>query len=836
MTAQVDYRFDLFAIYSSLDASWVNGYLLPALGLPDSRVMTVERFNPGETRLHEFERAVTDSHFTAVVLTPAFLGDQWAGRAQLLAAHLGVEERRNRLLPIVLRSCDLPLDLLSRVPLDYTEEADWESQTARLRELLDRPEPESEEVSCPYPGLVPYAEEDAALFCGRGGEIRELLRRTPYVRSVLVIGPSGSGKSSLVFAGFVPELRRREPNVWLIRPLRPGAKPVSRLQSALDRSPNDPHPWENPSTVVANLLSRHPPARRLLLVVDQLEEAFGQAPLPEREEFITAVQALRQVPACTAVLTMRADFYPELMQSQLWPLAETERLEVVPLRGTALRDAVEQPALQRGVLLEPALVERLTADAAKGPGVLTMLQETLRQLWGERRQRLLTLGAYEVLGREGASGMAVALATRADASLAELSPAERKVARRVFLRLVHLGEGRDDTRRQQSVTDLRVAGEDPALLDRTLTHLIGHRLLTAGNRVGEPDATVDLAHEALITGWPTLQEWVTEGREAELLRRGIERDAEEWTEAHRDRGLLYRGRRLKNAREWRTRYSTEPSASVVAFLAAGRRLDATVKTVAAVLVLLLGLGVVRLAAPVVREYQLRRAVLAASPMVPFPAGAALLGGLGASGPRAEQRRVLAAFSIDQHEVTNGQYGLCVAAHLCSRPVEPASFAGYERLDRDLPVVFLTAYQAADFCRWLGRRLPSGAEWERAARGTAGRPWPWGTDDPTPRRANIKFGNAMSGPWRVHDERFGAGKTPEGVLGLVGNVWEWTSTPETCEATPYDCQHLWNNRDKVDLLEVRGSSFLGGAEPLTFTDPLESIRADEELGFRCARTD
>ena len=259
----------------------------------------------------------------------------------------------------------------------------------------------------------------------------------------------------------MPELHRRWPGEWLVRTVRPGADPLRALRSALEWAPDDTRPQHDPASAVAALLDRHPPARRLLLVIDQFEEALSQALAPDREAFVAIMQALRGVHDCVAVLTLRADFYPELMHSDLWPVAEAERLEVVPLRGAALREAIEQPARQCGVYLEAALVDRLVADAAREPGVLPLLQETLRQLWGEMRQRLLTVGAYEALGRDGDSGMAVALATWADASLAELPPVQRVVARRVFLRLVHLGEGRDDTRRQQPVAALQVAGKIP---------------------------------------------------------------------------------------------------------------------------------------------------------------------------------------------------------------------------------------------------------------------------------------------------------------------------------------------------------------------------------------
>ena len=152
------------------------------------------------------------------------------------------------------------------------------------------------------------------------------------------------------------------------------------------------------------------------------------------------------------------------------------------------------------------------------------------------------------------------------------------------------------------------------------------------------------------------------------------------------------------------------------------------------------------------------------------------------------------------------------------------------------MVYLTAYQAADFCRWLGRRLPSGAEWERAARGSEGRPWPWGTADPARRYANVIIDDPKTALAPVDDQRFAAGTTPEGVSGLVGNAAEWTATSEICQESPYDCQHLWNGSDKVETLEVRGSSFGSTAEPVTFANPHEPEQPVDFVGSRCARSD
>src|SRR5215213_3506298 len=138
------------------------------------------------------------------------------------------------------------------------------------------------------------------------------------------------------------------------------------------------------------------------------------------------------------------------MSSDLWPIDASQRLEIAPLRGAALRDAIARPAEELGVYLEAELLERLLADAADEPGVLPLVQETMVLLWENMQRRLVPLNAYEDLGGDGRNGLAVAIATKADATLAALSPEQQMIARRIFLRLVHFGEGRANTRRQQS--------------------------------------------------------------------------------------------------------------------------------------------------------------------------------------------------------------------------------------------------------------------------------------------------------------------------------------------------------------------------------------------------
>jgi WD40 repeat protein len=539
-------------VHAERDHAWVHGFLLPELGLPEGAVVTPADFAPGASRVAEVERAIEGARVVVLVLTPAFLGDTWSELGELLASHARVLAGDGRLVPLLLEPCELPLRLDFLVPVDCTRPETRAVGVARLREHLDRAvsPPEPERIPCPYPGMVAFGEAQAELFFGRAGEVDDLARRLRHQDLVMVIGPSGSGKTSLVFAGLLPRLSADD---WEVRSLRPGADPMGALAGSLATPP--------------------PPGRRLLSVVDQLEEVFAQAPADQRDRFLAELARLRQAPDTTLLLTMRADFYPDLMGSDLWPLAEGERLELAPLRDEALAEAITGPAATVGVHVEPALVERLLRDAAGEPGVLPLLQETMTLLWERRSRRLLTLDAYRQLGTEGRSGLATALATTADAAYAALSPARQAIARRMLLRLVQLGEGRDDTRRQQPVAALRSAGDDPGELEATLRHLTRHRLLTLGGEQdpGQDTSRADLAHEALITAWPALRRWVDEDREGLRVRAQLADDAQVWDDLHRHPDALYRGARLQTAAEWAKRHPGQLTEVEQAFLAAGER-------------------------------------------------------------------------------------------------------------------------------------------------------------------------------------------------------------------------------------------------------------------------
>jgi serine phosphatase RsbU (regulator of sigma subunit) len=424
--------------------------------------------------------------------------------------------------------------------------------------------------SCPYPGMRPYAAGDADRFHGRAREIAEILGRLRAgEREIYVIGPSGSGKSSLVAAGMLPRLGRGVAGLgsFVVRSMRPGENPAARLRELLELS------VDAPACSVATLVSRHAPDTSVLIVVDQLEEVFTLAGAAERKQFLTLLTALRNERRCVVVFTLRADFYGDFMESPLWTdrCGRISHIEVGPLRGAALREAIARPASDLGVVVQSDLIERLLADAALEPGILPLMQETLVQLWDQRQDQTLTLAHYEELGDRDRSGLAVALSRRADATLRSLTPEQEAIARRIFLRLVSFGEGRSDTRRQQPRSTLCATADNPADFDHVMQQVVTDRLLVTDDDIDGGEPRVDLAHEVMITAWPTLAGWILTRRAAEQRRRQIETTAAQWIARGRGAGGLLDPLELTEVEAWRRTDSARElgeSAAVVELVAA----------------------------------------------------------------------------------------------------------------------------------------------------------------------------------------------------------------------------------------------------------------------------
>ncbi|MEV4379275.1 AAA family ATPase [Streptosporangium sp. NPDC049644] len=436
------------------------------------------------------------------------------------------------------------------------------------------PEDPREQVGdfSPYRGLAAFGPEDAGLFFGRTDLITALVDRVTGHPSrtgpLVVIGPSGSGKSSLLRAGLVPALQRGSHSGetgtrFMI--LNPGDDPVGTLAKRFavlgDSSPEEfrrrlqDQPGHLREALVRILGDR---TERPVIIVDQFEEVFTACPDEHQRRIF--VEALHSVSVGTegdapavVVIGVRADFYghctahPELLSALDHPLV------VGPMTTAQLSEAVEGPAALTGLILQDGLVDLLLEDLGTGAqlsamgmgGVLPLLSHALLATWQNREGRTLTLAGYRETG-----GIARSLAQTADTTLRGLDSAGHRIARRLLPRLVRLGEDTESTRRTIPLADLLPPAASPGHVEarQVLDHFVHARLVTVD------EDSVQLTHEALIRAWPQLRLWIEEDRATLLVLQQLGEDAREWAGHDRDPAFLYQGTRLLAAQQARTRW------------------------------------------------------------------------------------------------------------------------------------------------------------------------------------------------------------------------------------------------------------------------------------------
>jgi len=438
-----------------------------------------------------------------------------AGRVDFSAATLSEAAAGERLPSLAV--------VLAYVQACGADSGEWEGRWRRAAEdEAGRPE-EDEGATPPYRGLARFEPGDSGRFFGRDQLVADLAELALDNRFVAVVGTSGSGKSSLLRAGLVPALRGE---AW------PGARPAAvRILT----------PGEHPDRSHARALV---PAESAgdgdtWVIVDQFEEVFTLCQdSAERARFLDRLLAAsRPGGRLRVVIAVRADLYGRLGEHR--GLADALRgasLLVTPMSTGELREAVVKPATAQGLTVERALTDRIIADVTDRPGGLPLMSHALLETWRRRRGRTLTLKGYEAAG-----GVRGAITQTAEDLYGSLSPQEAVLARQVMLRLIAPGEGSDDAGRpaRRAELDADGTGETAVVLDR----LARARLITLD------DDTVDLAHEALITAWPRLREWID--RDRELLRRHrlLTEAAVAWEQLDRDAGALRRGARLTAAEE-----------------------------------------------------------------------------------------------------------------------------------------------------------------------------------------------------------------------------------------------------------------------------------------------
>jgi basic membrane lipoprotein Med (substrate-binding protein (PBP1-ABC) superfamily) len=390
----------------------------------------------------------------------------------------------------------------------------------------------------PYKGLRAFGEEDAGDFFGRDELVRRLLEvLAGGPRLVTLVGPSGSGKSSVLYAGLIPALAAGAlPGSarWTIARMRPGAHPSRALGAALDEASG-------------RRQTGAPADTELVLVIDQAEEAFDTADDAECGRFIRRLmRAVTDEGRVRAVLALRADYYDRPLQYAAFAEVFLPGVvNVVPMTPAELEAAIVEPARRAGVKVDPALLAELVSETVDRPGALPLLELTLAELFDRRTGTELRLDGYRALG-----GLRGALSRRSEEVFAELDGQEQEAARRVLLRLVRLGEGQRTTGRRIPLRELTDLAIDPLVLSGVLRRFEANRLITFDREPVSGGSTVEVAHEALLSEWDRLAAWIEVARSDLRRHDALAARAGEWTATGRRSEDLLTGNRLEEYAAW----------------------------------------------------------------------------------------------------------------------------------------------------------------------------------------------------------------------------------------------------------------------------------------------
>jgi energy-coupling factor transporter ATP-binding protein EcfA2 len=576
--------YDVFVSYSRADSRHAADIdsALRARGLKpffDRRNLA-----PGLRWLPALEQAIGACKAAAVLIGPRGLGNTQQYERDLAL----VRQTRDpsfAVVPVMLpeASLDRPFNFLQLLTwIDFSHVAKVSDAPDVLENLLAAVQGSktaadtTREAICPYRGLDAFREEDSAFFFGRGsaddpkspiGDLVRKIREHPFV---MVVGRSGSGKSSLVYAGLLPALRLQRDRFWNVLSLRPGRSPLRALAAAFN--PRADH--EGAAEYAAKIGREAEQLRagdvallshmireeldqaegkpdRLLLYIDQWEELYAQAPSPgdgdqpaahrgDANRFIDLLLAASQSTPVSVVATVRADFYDPLIgHEKMRALLPAQQMLLGAMSRAELERTVVEPAKKVGLAFSPpGLVTQIVDEVGEDEGMLPLLQYALKETWSLREGQVMTADSY---ARSG--GAREAIRITAERTFEALAHEDQLAARKLFLRLVTPGEGQEDTR-------ARAAMPTEEALRRIVEQFAGPRtrlLVTGWDRATRP--TVEVAHEALIRTWPRLRGWIDANREKLRARAAILRDKAEWEEQQRREDLLLpAGFQLERAR------------------------------------------------------------------------------------------------------------------------------------------------------------------------------------------------------------------------------------------------------------------------------------------------
>ncbi|MDF0676356.1 MAG: SUMF1/EgtB/PvdO family nonheme iron enzyme [Nitrospira sp.] len=523
---------------------------------------------PGRPWPQALEQTLVSCRAVAVCIGPGEMGP-WQTRESNFALDRQGRKADFPVIPVLLPGSDPVLGFLSQNTwVDLRQGTDDPALLSLLAGAIRReaPGPDLAErlrvtrtTLCPYRGLLYFREEDAPFFFGRQAAVRNLHGAVRQHRFIAVVGASGSGKSSVVRAGLVPQLRQEKETTWEVATLFPGGEPLKALAWAVS-------PLLEPETkdetdrlskinkladafakqdvslhdVGLRILDKQSGTNRLLLVIDQAEELYTVAKDDHTSRrFIDETLDASERGSWTAMLTLRGDFVGKALSYR--PLSDRlqgAQVNVGPMTRAELEQAITSPARRVELFFADGLVTRILDDVGDEPGHLPLLEFVLKRLWEDRQGPELSHQAYEAMG-----GLQGAVAKKAEEVFDKFTPPEQEVVKRVFLQVVRAGETGEDTRRRAAISEIGSAAMD------VVKKLADARLLVTNRAVAGED-TVEVSHEALIRQWQRLQGWLNEDREFLLWRERLRGRVNEWQQNKQDEGTLLRGALLVEAQRW----------------------------------------------------------------------------------------------------------------------------------------------------------------------------------------------------------------------------------------------------------------------------------------------
>ncbi len=438
----------------------------------------------------------------------------------------------------------------------------------------------------PYKGLKTFESRDKELFFGRDSFIPTLVNELEQTNLILLLGASGSGKSSVVRAGLIPSLERKYGTAFTNLTFTPDADPFDSFYASLL---SNKYPQKeakiarevNSETLVRVVNNLKKNDEFWFIFIDQFEELFTISDENKRREFINGLMKLSQAKLPNSnnsknnfknnlkiMATMRADFFERLSDfPQLVEATQKHRPMIVTMQRNELRLAIEQPAAHHGMIFEAGLVDKIIASIQGQAGYLPLLQYTLNLLWdsevktGGINDRILKISTYQNVG-----GVRGALQQHVNRIYESLSSSEQLIAQKIFLKLVGIGENAESgmewkpVRKRTPLSEfddderdvlLKLVNQNLLVSNADLSATDPKKRLSGSSKSEKSNSTIEITHEILLTCWDKLEGWIKKNRQGIAVRNRLYEDVKRWQDKKKPEDELWSGSKLEQVLELR---------------------------------------------------------------------------------------------------------------------------------------------------------------------------------------------------------------------------------------------------------------------------------------------